>query len=537
MKYILTFLILELISLGQLHAQKIENSVGYNFILSKPIDIDLDKNNISQIRKDEEDKIYALRISRSSNECELLKFDSSFNLLAKAPNILTQKQGSDKIKMVCKTFTKDNIYSIYYKNENQDNKLTLLLEILDKNLKATNESVELNSFPFTIKNYQNIYNKGHGFIKITRSPDDSKVLITLYHTPPKDEDKAIHYLLVDIPSRKSYTKTFKWQVTDSALHLGNTIDNNGVAHILTGTTKDNGLNFKSYLDANLGNEKIANFSDLALLNYNFLSNESHIMPLELPNMQYFRFDMFTDVKSEIIITGFCTKGVKREKDNVFYIRYAPSIEKIIIKKVNQLSFKVPPLIIPYSTLNPRTPSYVETLTHRNDLTKITNGSCMFLFQGVDDYGNFNFSSRKNESSFELKDITVFKLDSIGNLEWQTKIPYSRMVTGLLTPSTFLNAFETNNNQIIYVYEDAVKNKEIYESKKLTTVGLGVKTIPMYLTFDAKGSILKGELKIEANKKQLGYFDLVYGKSSPFENYIIIEEGKKMIIGKLTFFVK
>jgi hypothetical protein len=60
---------------------------------------------------------------------------------------------------------------------------------------------------------------------------------------------------------------------------------------------------------------------------------------------------------------------------------------------------------------------------------------------------------------------------------------------------------------------------------------------MYLTFDAKGSILKGELKIEANKKQLGYFDLVYGKSSPFENYIIIEEGKKMIIGKLTFFVK
>jgi hypothetical protein len=112
-------------------------------------------------------------------------------------------------------------------------------------------------------------------LKVTESPDKSKILIALYNLDPKDGDKAIYYMMVDLATRKAFTKTFKLQEKSDdypVLHLSNVIDNEGVIHILRGTMKDRGIHFLSFMR----DDKIPNFADLALVKHNFLSADTKI---------------------------------------------------------------------------------------------------------------------------------------------------------------------------------------------------------------------------------------------------------------------
>jgi hypothetical protein len=147
---------------AEIKAQKTEPTMAYSFTLSKPIDLDLNKNFIFHLGTDDEGMIYARRYSRGKGEdMDILKFDTNFTLLAKAPFELPNVEKNKKQQVVENSVSKYGINTIYYEEGEVDKKMTFFMKTWDKNLKSV-APIELGSLPILKKSPLALMSKGQG---------------------------------------------------------------------------------------------------------------------------------------------------------------------------------------------------------------------------------------------------------------------------------------------------------------------------------------------------------------------------------------
>jgi hypothetical protein len=534
MKFTTTFLLTGLLAFTTLKAQNAAAGLGYTYTLSKPIDVDLNKNYIFHLGYDGDNRVYAQRFDRSKDEVvEVLQFDTSFNLMNRAPYEQNIKMNGKKMKTNAISVSKYGINHIFSDTDDGKDKLTFFMKTWDNNLKTDNTIIEVGSLPIVKKRYAALQMSGHGSLRVTRSPDNTKTLIAFYNTAPKDDDRSVYYLMVDAATKKGYTKTFKMQEQGSEyplLHLANAIDNNGTVYIITGDMKDKGMHFLSFIR----DDKMADFRNLKFLRHNFLTDESKTIAIGLEDRQYLKFDMSIDKTGDVLAAGMCTKTAKRDHDDAYYVRYNPASEKVVAKNFVRL-----PCIASYmyasTTFNK--PNYMDLLTNGNlSLVFLDNGSCAFF---CEDGGG---DSRKDKNTPNSGDIVTTKLDVQGNQEWEGRLPYkiiqfenSRGESGRTTLNIRIPI--SLGNQLAYFYHDEDKNKDIYDPKKLHSFTFNNKSLMlMLLNFDAKGGIKKEEVPLSHNKEKFQLIDFM-NWATPSLYYFPLQEGKKAVIGKLSIYAK